>query len=107
MSRLGAEWLPPYYDQPCSKVVDPTGAGNAFLGGFTVSLLETNDPREASICGSVASSYALEQFGVPNLTPSSWFSGELWNGTKVAARVEEYKKRLAAVLNFSQGTFIK
>ncbi|KAI0842961.1 Ribokinase-like protein [Hypoxylon sp. FL0890] len=97
MSNLGAEWVPPYYDQPCSKVIDPTGAGNAFLGGFTVSLLETNDPREASICGSVASSYALEQFGAPALTPSSWFSEELWNGSNVFARVEEFKKRLSVV----------
>ncbi|KAI1409695.1 Ribokinase-like protein [Hypoxylon sp. FL1857] len=94
ISALGAEWLPPYYDQPCSKVVDPTGAGNAFLGGFTASLLRTNNPREASICGTVASSYALEQFGPPTLTPSSRFSEELWNESNVLARAEEFKRRL-------------
>ncbi|KAI1142861.1 Ribokinase-like protein [Hypoxylon sp. FL0543] len=97
MSSLGAEWLPPYYDRLCSKVVDPTGVGNAFLGGFTVSLLETHDPREASIRGSVASSYALEQFSVPSLAPDSWLSKETWNESSVLRRVEEFNGRLSKV----------
>ncbi|RYP42608.1 hypothetical protein DL767_000132 [Monosporascus sp. MG133] len=95
LSGSGAEWLPPFYDKPTTRVVDPTGAGNAFLGGFAAAFQETGDAREASICGAVAASYAIEQFGVPKLSRNSYFSEELWNGTSVWARTEEFKQRLA------------
>ncbi|KAI1347159.1 hypothetical protein F5Y01DRAFT_250331 [Xylaria sp. FL0043] len=48
LSKTKAEWLPPYYDQGCNKVVDPTGAGNAILGAVTVSLQE-NQRSTASL----------------------------------------------------------
>lgn len=96
LSATGPDWLPPFYDGPLSgKVMDPTGAGNAFLGGFTTALCESGDPREASIYGSVAASFALEQFGIPQLSPGSHNSEELWNGTSVTARVKEFRDRLS------------
>ncbi|GAP82970.1 putative pfkB family carbohydrate kinase superfamily [Rosellinia necatrix] len=87
-----AEWLPTYYTKGSDKVIDPTGAGNSFLGGFAVALQETNDPREAALRGSVAASYALEQFGPPKLTVSP--SGELWNGSDVFSRLQQLKARI-------------
>lgn len=45
------------------KVVDVTGAGNAYCGGFVVGLGETGDPLEAARWGAVSGSLALEQFG--------------------------------------------
>ncbi|KAJ8112257.1 hypothetical protein ONZ43_g5434 [Nemania bipapillata] len=90
-----AEWLPTFYEKGSSKVIDATGAGNAFLGAFAVTLQETNDPREASLRGSVASSYALEQFGPPKLTPSSSPLGELWNGSSVLWRLQELRARIS------------
>ncbi|KAI3336481.1 Ribokinase-like protein [Xylariaceae sp. AK1471] len=90
-----AEWLPAYYDKGSDKVVDPTGAGNTFLGAFAVGLQETNDPREASLRGSVAASYVLEQFGPPKLTDSSSSSGELWNGSDVLSRLQDFKTRIS------------
>ncbi|KAI1304827.1 Ribokinase-like protein [Xylaria venustula] len=88
-----AEWLPAYYGQGSDKVVDATGAGNAFLGAFAVAFQETNDPREAAFRGSVAASYAIEQFGPPTLTASTSESGELWNGSDVLSRLEDLKTR--------------
>ncbi|KAI1125656.1 Ribokinase-like protein [Nemania abortiva] len=96
-SNRRAEWLPTYYGKGSDKVVDPTGAGNAFLGAFAVALQETNDPMEASLRGSVAASYALEQFGPPTLTASLSPSGELWNGSDVQLRLQDFKTRVSFI----------
>lgn len=96
LSAAGPQWLPAFYEGRSRKVVDPTGAGNAFLGGFTVSFCESGDPREASICGTVAASFALEQFGPANLSVGSQGSEELWNGVSVAARTREFRTRLSS-----------
>ncbi|KAI0419280.1 Ribokinase-like protein [Xylaria grammica] len=94
LSKNGkAEWLPAYYGKNDDKVVDATGAGNAFLGGFAVALHETKDLREAGLRGSVAASYAIEQFGPPKLTASTSSSGELWNGSDVLLRLQGLKAR--------------
>ncbi|KAI1423368.1 Ribokinase-like protein [Xylaria sp. FL1777] len=90
-----AEWLPAYYGKNSDKVVDATGAGNAFLGALAVALQETNDPREAALRGSVAASYAIEQFGPPTFTASASPSGELWNGSDVLSRLQELKSRIS------------
>jgi sugar/nucleoside kinase (ribokinase family) len=45
------------------QVVDPTGAGNAYCGGFLVGLGETGDLLEACRYAAVSASLALEQFG--------------------------------------------
>jgi sugar/nucleoside kinase (ribokinase family) len=44
-------------------VVDVTGAGNAYCGGFLVGLAETGDPGRAGRYGAVSASFALEQVG--------------------------------------------
>ncbi|KAI2621042.1 putative PfkB family kinase [Xylaria nigripes] len=90
-----AEWLPTYYEKGSKKVIDATGAGNSFLGAFAVGFLETDDLREACLRGAVASSFALEQFGPPKLTPSSAESGELWNGSEARSRLQELKARIS------------
>ncbi|OBT44093.1 hypothetical protein VE00_04503 [Pseudogymnoascus sp. WSF 3629] len=97
-------WLPPFYkDSP--KVIDPTGAGNAFLGGFAIGLRETADDVLASCYGSIASTFALEQIGLPILKPlqsittdGAAMSSETWNGTIVRERLQEYTSRLGISL---------
>jgi ribokinase len=42
--------------------VDPTGAGDAFCGGFLVGLVETGDPVEAARYGTVSASFVVEGF---------------------------------------------
>jgi sugar/nucleoside kinase (ribokinase family) len=44
-------------------IVDVTGAGNAYCGGFLVGLAETGDLGQAGRYGAVSASFALEQFG--------------------------------------------
>ncbi|MEE9216501.1 MAG: carbohydrate kinase family protein [Anaerolineales bacterium] len=46
-----------------SRVVDVTGAGDAFCGGFLVGLNETDDVLEAGLRGSVSASLAIEGAG--------------------------------------------
>ena len=41
---------------------DPTGAGDAFCGGFLAGLLQENDFLHAGICGTVAASFVVEDF---------------------------------------------
>lgn len=45
------------------EVVDVTGAGNAFCGGFLVGYATSGDILQAGKYGSVSSSFAIEQYG--------------------------------------------
>jgi sugar/nucleoside kinase (ribokinase family) len=54
---------------PCEHVVDPTGAGDSFAGGFLGHLdrtrgLAVRDVRRAAVYGSVMASFAIEDFGI-------------------------------------------
>ena len=81
-----------------NKVVDPTGAGNAFLGGFCIGLLNdklfANMTRfeRGAVYGSVAASFAVEQVGTPALTPARLGRTEQWNGEYVHDRMKSYEK---------------
>ena len=98
MSRtLGPTWLPPFYES-CGtsinpNVVDTTGVGNSFLGGFAAGYLATGDVVTGAQYGSVAASYMLEQIGLPHVTYGDE-TAELWNGTNVQERLKEYQRRL-------------
>ncbi|KAL8682433.1 MAG: hypothetical protein Q9186_001476 [Xanthomendoza sp. 1 TL-2023] len=108
--------VPPYYGEPrdtaihpaeqgrndpaarlndtSGSVVDPTGGGNAFLGGFAIGLLEfgRSEIKEAAVYGTIAASFAIEQVGAPTLGRSA--SGEeTWNGVNVEDRIMEYSMR--------------
>jgi sugar/nucleoside kinase (ribokinase family) len=85
-------WLPAYH-RDGAKVVDPTGGGNTFLGGMAVALARGKGVVESAIWGSVAASFAIEQYGVPELSTdeSGW---EIWNGTSVHSRLEEFSMRV-------------
>lgn len=45
------------------QLVDPTGAGDAFCGGFLAGLVETGDPVEAAVRGAVSASFVCETRG--------------------------------------------
>jgi sugar/nucleoside kinase (ribokinase family) len=60
---------------PVQKVLDPTGAGDSFAGGFMGYLSQTNKPDflEAVVVGSAMASFCVEGFGLESLlktTPS-------------------------------------
>jgi hypothetical protein len=46
-----------------SKMIDPTGAGDVFGGGFLVGLSKTGSPLQAVMYGNVAASFAVEGNG--------------------------------------------
>jgi sugar/nucleoside kinase (ribokinase family) len=65
-SRAGLFLSPAF---PLEKVVDPTGAGDSFVGGMMGYLSSAKGPidsnlRKAMIYGSIVASYCCEGFGV-------------------------------------------
>jgi sugar/nucleoside kinase (ribokinase family) len=77
-------YIPAY---PLEEVYDPTGAGDAFAGGFMAHLARTNDftpanLRRAMVYGSAMGSFAVEQFSVDRL--------EEVGPAEVTARVREF-----------------
>jgi sugar/nucleoside kinase (ribokinase family) len=62
-------FLPAY---PIRQVVDPTGAGDSFAGGFTGHLAKTGDYsfaniKTACVYGSITASYSVNDFSVSGL----------------------------------------
>ncbi|KAK3902761.1 hypothetical protein C8A05DRAFT_15210 [Staphylotrichum tortipilum] len=98
------KWVPAYYTTngdssaggapgDSSKVVDPTGGGNTFLGGLAVALARGRPIEEACAWGHVAASFAIEQVGFPVLSVDAE-GGERWNGWRVEERLGEMRGRL-------------
>jgi sugar/nucleoside kinase (ribokinase family) len=86
---FGDDWLFYVPGFPLEEVFDPTGAGDAFAGGFMGHLaradsLDPADLRRAMVYGSALGSYACERFGVERLKELP--------GADVHARVEEFRK---------------
>jgi sugar/nucleoside kinase (ribokinase family) len=52
---------------PVAEVVDPTGAGDTFGGGFVASLAQKATVAEALVAGSALASICVEGFGVERL----------------------------------------
>lgn len=74
---------------PLEEVFDPTGAGDAFAGGFLGSLARTREIdsgalRRAAVVGSATGSFAVEDFGIGRLARAT--------GDEVAARVREFRR---------------
>ena len=72
---------------PLEKVVDPTGAGDSFAGGFMGYLAATGDLspdgfRRATVMGSIMGSFAVQSFSVDSI-------GSL-NKVDVESRFEEF-----------------
>lgn len=70
MFQNGEIFFAPAY--PLEDVFDPTGAGDAFAGGFMGSLARSNDLstaslRRAVIYGSAMGSFAVERFSIERL----------------------------------------
>jgi sugar/nucleoside kinase (ribokinase family) len=55
--------LRPYHQPGDKRVVDVTGAGDAFCGGFLVGLGQTQDPILAAKMGLVSASFVVEGYG--------------------------------------------
>ncbi|KAL8762119.1 MAG: hypothetical protein Q9184_001835 [Pyrenodesmia sp. 2 TL-2023] len=96
----GCMSLPAYHEQnAASRVVDPTGGGNTFLGGFCIGVSQfagmspTEKFKEAALYGAVAASFAIEQVGMPTLQPLA-SNEELWNADYVQRRLKMFRERV-------------
>jgi sugar/nucleoside kinase (ribokinase family) len=66
---LGKDFVFGVLAHPCEEVVDPTGAGDSFAGGFlgyldSVKQVNKKELRRAAVFGSVMASFAIEDFGI-------------------------------------------
>ncbi|OKO93317.1 Protein MAK32 [Penicillium subrubescens] len=131
-SRTQKLWLPAYHQPETSgatAVVDPTGAGNSFLGALAQGLVTagrepfniiesilsaSQDWREsldgwgvrrnlpmALICATIAAGFVVEQIGVPQISVAETGGKELWNQSEFTERVRLYTQRLFRTLDES------
>ena len=63
----GKKWDIPAYP---SRLVDPTGAGDAFCGGFLAGFAEKQDPLQAAMQGNISASFSIEGSGALYLLDS-------------------------------------
>lgn len=61
-TSTGDGWILPAVP---TEIVDVTGAGNSYCGGFVTGLGDGLPPLEAALRGVVSASFALEQLGLP------------------------------------------
>ncbi len=66
---LGRDFVFGVLGHPCEEVIDPTGAGDSFAGGFLgyldkVATFSRKEIRRAAVFGSVLASFAIEDFGI-------------------------------------------
>ncbi|HEY7411964.1 MAG TPA: carbohydrate kinase family protein [Vicinamibacteria bacterium] len=61
----GGEWTA--WPARARRVVDPTGAGDAFAGGFLAGLLAGDTPSHAATRGVVSASFAIEDWSAHGL----------------------------------------
>ena len=93
-------------DQWVNKIIDVTGGGNAYLGGFCIGLgimsrwreedpgLDLSDFEGAAFYGTVAASFAIEQIGTPKVTYRNSDGAELWNGDLSQDRINAMLSRV-------------
>lgn len=65
-NAVGMFAVPPV---PVPAIIDQTGAGNTYCGGFLVGYLRTADAYTAGCYGAVSASFSLEQVGVLDFSP--------------------------------------
>jgi ribokinase len=56
-------------EAPSVEVVDPTGAGDAFVGAFSVAFVDTNDPVAAALIAVRAGAAAVRKVGAQPSMP--------------------------------------
>jgi sugar/nucleoside kinase (ribokinase family)/fructoselysine-6-P-deglycase FrlB-like protein len=75
-----AAWVP----AAPAEVVDPTGAGDSFCGGFAAGLALGEDPAEAAWRGCVTAAAAIGAVGSLRLLDRGWLARDLLGGGQPA-----------------------
>jgi len=86
---IGKDYVFGVLAYPCEEVVDPTGAGDSFGGGFLgyldkVKSFTEKDIRKAAVFGSVMASFAIEDFGIERFKSLSF--------QEIEKRFSDFKK---------------
>lgn len=86
---MGRDFVFGVLAHPCEDVVDPTGAGDSFAGGFLGYLDKTQsfsqkEIRKAAVFGSVLASFAIEDFGINRFKTLS--------SEEIESRYRQFKK---------------
>ncbi len=91
----GSFWLPAF---PLEQVVDPTGAGDSFAGGFVGFLSQHRDEdvtldllRRAMAYGSAIASFNVEEFGTERVARLT--GGEIAERVEELARITRFEDR--------------
>jgi len=95
-STRPGKWIDAYWsEKDPRKVVDVTGAGNAFLGGLAAGLsFSGGDVYEAALYATISASFVIEQKGLPHFSRKSDLDGqtdELWNGERPKDRLNRLR----------------
>jgi sugar/nucleoside kinase (ribokinase family) len=69
---MGKDFIFSVLAHPCEEVIDATGAGDSFGGGFMgyldmVKSISEKEIRKATVYGSVLASFTIEDFGIERL----------------------------------------
>ncbi|CAK9683318.1 unnamed protein product [Candida parapsilosis] len=77
----------PAYHQNQADVIDVTGGGNSFCGGFMMGwYLSQHDWEVGGVCGNIASGCIIERLGMPKVSED----GMKFNGKTLQERVDIY-----------------
>lgn len=85
-ANTGKGWVLPVAP---TTIVDVTGAGNSYCGGFLTGLGDGLSPLEAALRAVVSASFALEQFGLP-----AWKTPPVDEARRRLAHVRERVERI-------------
>ena len=79
--------LPAYHTLTQKQVIDPTGGGNSFLGGFSMGYALTNNIDVGNLCGTIIAGCNIEQIG-----PAKYDSrtGKINNSNTFKERLKYY-----------------
>ncbi|ANB11200.1 Mak32p [Sugiyamaella lignohabitans] len=94
-NRQPYKWFPAYHNPANEdyRVIDPTGGGNSFVGGFATGyVISGGDIVEAAVYGNVAAGLVIEQIGLPILGKDQ-DGNEIWNGETISTRIARYRQR--------------
>lgn len=82
----------PAYHQDQARVIDVTGGGNSFCGGFIAGYqLTGGDWVAAAVAGNVASGCVIEALAMPEFTVND-DGVEFWNHLTTAERIQRYRE---------------
>lgn len=86
---LGKDFVFGVLAHPCEEVIDPTGAGDSFAGGFlgyldSVTAVDQKALRKAAVYGSVMASFTIEDFGIERFKTLTL--------AEIKARFQEFRK---------------